>query len=248
MYPSSVFKVLWQFKWVTLTVVLLTALAASYVLLFAGHTYRATMTYAIITPKTLTAAELQEKPELSKLNSDNPYLRSPDSMLLSQVLITKLSAPEIRDDLTKNGLSADYVISQPIRDPSQASWGPGMLWQLTATAATPEVASRSAEVLGDRLMVTLRDMQKINGADDLYLASALSIGGPPVAQEDATDQLRSVIALILGGGVILFGAVSVARRIYLDKERRLARQTVRSHEDRHQSSGDPAMALRVERR
>lgn len=250
MEPASVFKIMWQFRWVTLSVLLLTGLASVYTVLFAEHTYRAGMTFALITPKVPTAAEILEKPELGKLNADNPYLRSPDNTLLSQVLITKMSTQAVVDELRNAGLSTDYAISQPVRDPSQVSYGPGMLLQLKTSAASPEAATRTAEALGTRMVLTLREMQKINGADDLYIATALSVGGASQAEEDRSSDLRSVVALILSGGVFLFGALAMSRKVQQARDRRLARHVARlstADAQLHRESLPPLWSLEVDR-
>ncbi|MCU1569004.1 MAG: hypothetical protein JWQ56_3941 [Pseudarthrobacter sp.] len=239
----SVVRTLLQFKWVSLTVLLLTISASLYVLVFAHQTYRSNMTFALITPKTPTAADLQAKPELARLNADNPYLRSPDSALLSQVLKTKLSTKEIRSQLQSDGLSGDYTISQPVRDPSQASWGPGMLMLVTASATSPEEATRSAEALGEKLTITLRDMQKISGADDVYLASALSVGGSPQAEKDDSDKLRGLLAVLIGGGVLLFGSVSLARQARLYRRRQLTRHAAQIEKESTKDAAEASASV-----
>ena len=111
MDPISVFKTLWRHKWVAMPVVVVTIAACVYVMFFAQRTYQAHMTYALITPKVPTAMELETSPQLAKLNGDNPYLRSPDNTLLSQVLITKLGPRETAEDLA-----------------GARGWGPNTRW------------------------------------------------------------------------------------------------------------------------
>ena len=102
MDPISVLKTLWRHKWAALPVALLTIIACVYVMFFAQRTYEATMTYALLSPKTPTEAELRAQPELAAINGDNPYLRSGDRALLAQVLITKLGAQETAEQLTES--------------------------------------------------------------------------------------------------------------------------------------------------
>jgi LPS O-antigen subunit length determinant protein (WzzB/FepE family) len=148
MDPISVIKTLWRHKWVAMPVVVLTIAACVYVMFIGQRTYQATMTYALITPKVPTALEMQEDPKLAKINGDNPYLRSPDSTLLSQVLITKLGAQETLKTLKDQGLGTEYTISQA------STFGSGMLLVLSASGTSPEQAVDTAVALGNRLTST----------------------------------------------------------------------------------------------
>ncbi|PVZ57057.1 Wzz/FepE/Etk N-terminal domain-containing protein [Arthrobacter sp. H-02-3] len=216
MDPISVLKTLWRHKWVALPMVLLTCAACAYVMFFAQRTYQATMTYALITPKTPTSQELQASPQLAALNSDNPYLRSPDRTLLAQVIITKLGSQDVAEELQKQGLGVEYTVAQ------SSSSSSGMLLQLAASGTSPAQAVDTALALGKRLTTTLRDVQTINGADELYLFSALPVDGPGQAKEMFSSRLRTLIIVAVGGALLVFGAVSVARSVELGTARRRA--------------------------
>jgi hypothetical protein len=218
MDPIYVIKTLWRHKWVAMPVVLLTIVACVYVMFFAQRSYQATMKYALITPKVPTAVELQTSPQLAKVNGDNPYLRSPDSTLLSQVLITKLGAQETVKSLKQQGLGTEYTVAQA------STFGSGMLLQLSASGDSPEQAVDTALALGNRLTSTLHDVQKINGADETYLYSALPVDGPGQAEEIFSSRLRTLIIVGVAGLVLVFGAVSVARSLELASDGRRAKE------------------------
>ena len=131
MDPISVIKTLWRHKWVAMPVVVLTIAACVYVMFFAQRSYQASMTYALITPKVPTAMELETSPQLAKVNGDNPYLRSPDNTLLSQVLITKLGAHETAEALQEQGLGTEYTVAQA------STFGSGMLLEVSASGPPP---------------------------------------------------------------------------------------------------------------
>lgn len=214
MDPISVLKTLWRHKWVALPMVLLTCAACAYVMFFAQRTYQATMTYALITPKTPTTQELQASPKLAALNADNPYLRSPDRTLLAQVIITKLGSQDVAEQLQRQGLGTEYTVAQSSSSTS------GMLLQLAASGTSPAQAVETAVALGQRLTSTLHDVQTINGADELYLFSALPVDGPGQAKEMFSSRLRTLIIVAVGGALLVFGAVSVARSVELSRARR----------------------------
>lgn len=214
MDPISVLRTLWRHKWAALPMALLTILACVYVMFFAQRTYEATMTYALLSPKLPTEAELQAKPELGAINGDNPYLRSGDRALLAQVLITKLGAQETAQQLKSQGLGGEYTVGQSL------SSGSGMLLQLSASGNSPGQAVDTAMELGRRLNATLHQVQIINGADDSYLYSALAIDGPGQGSEIFTSRLRTLIIVVVAGALLVFVSVSVARSVELARARR----------------------------
>lgn len=184
------------------------------------------MTYALLSPKVPTEAELQARPELAALNGDNPYLRSGDRALLAQVLITKLGAQETAEQLAALGLGAEYTVAQSL------SSGSGMLVEIAASGESPAQAVDTATELGKRLNSTLHDVQTINGADDSYLYSALAIDGPGQATEIFTSRLRTLIIVAVVGALLLFASVSVARSVELARARRPVVEKPAKHLDR----------------
>ncbi|GAP54959.1 Wzz/FepE/Etk N-terminal domain-containing protein [Arthrobacter sp. 92] len=229
MDPISVLKTLWRHKWVALPVVMLTVVACVYVMFIAQRTYQATMTYALITPKMPTAAEMEKNPQLANVNGDNPYLRSPDSTLLSQVLITKLGGQDTVQRLQQQGLGTEYTVSQA------STFGSGMLLQISASGTSPQQAVETAMSLGKQLTTTLHDVQKINGADESYLYSALAVDGPGQAKEMFSSRLRTLIIVAVAGAVLVFGAVSIARSLELAS----ARRRIAGRPAKHAGRGEP---------
>jgi hypothetical protein len=203
-------------------VVLMTLLAGVYVMFFAQRTYEAAMTYALITPRVPSAAELQSNPDLAKINGDNPYLRSPDSSLLSQVLITKLGGQGTADGLRQRGLGTEYTVAQA------SNLGSGMLLQLSASGKSPEQAVATVRELASVLTSTLHELQKVNGADDAYLFAAVPVDGPGEAKEIFSSRLRTLIIVLVGGAFLVFAAVSIARSAELARERTVGTQARRS--------------------
>lgn len=207
MNPVSVFKMLWHHKISMISVLLLTLLAGSYVFFLAPRSYSASSVYVFVTPKVPTAAQLLKDPALASLNSDNPYLRSADSSLIAQVMVTKLSSSDTADSMVAAGMKPDYTVTLP------ATSGAGQLIRIEASGSSPAHAIMAAETLGDRLKSELRSAQKVNNADDLYLFTALQIDAPNKATEQFSSRLRALVVVVIGGVILLFGAVSIARLV-----------------------------------
>lgn len=211
MDPLTVLATVWRHKWVALPVIVLTCVACVYVYLFAPRTYEASVSYALAAPDTPTAMELEQDSALAKLNSDNPYLRSNDSSLLAQVVITKLTDPAYVDQLKEAGFGTDYKIA-PVA-------GMGLV-TISASSDVETEAVATAKLVGDQFTSTLNSVQKINGADDRYLYSTILVRGPGPAKELFSNRLRSLIMVGIAGSVLLFGAISVARSVTIRRQGR----------------------------
>lgn len=213
MDPLTVITTLWRNKWVTLPVALLTLAACAYVYLLAPRTYEATVSYALAAPDIPSSYVLEHNSDIAQLNSNNPYLRSNDSSLLAQVVITKLSDPVYVEQLKAAGFGSDFKIA-PV-----ASLGMGLV-TVSASSESPAEAVNTAKLVGDQFTSTLLSVQKVNGADDRYLYTPMLVRGPGPAKEMYSNRLRSLIMVGIAGSVILFGALSITRSVQLRAQQR----------------------------
>ncbi|MEV8147411.1 chain-length determining protein [Arthrobacter sp. NPDC080073] len=217
MDPLAVLKTLWHYKSVTLPVLFITLIASVYVFQFAPRSYESTTTYALINPNIPTEADKTKNPALKDLNSSNPYLRSSDPTLVVQVLITRLKDSSTADQLTAEGLSKQYDVT---RDAVGGQYS--FLVDITGVSSTPDRAIATTRRLGELLTEDLRTIQKIDGADDTYLFSSLVVASADKATEQFSSRLRSLIAVLVGGAVLMFGAVSIARGLGLARRKKAA--------------------------
>lgn len=204
MDPLTVLTTLWRHKVVAIPVVVLTMLACLYVYIWAPRSYEANVSYALAAPNIPSNLEIARNPDLGNLNSNNPYLRSNDSSLLTQVVIAKLSDPAYVDQLKQSGFGTDFKITP------MTGLGTGLV-TVTATSSSEAEAVGTARSVGEQFISTLNDVQKVNGADDRYLYSPILVRGPGPATELFSSRLRSLIMVGIAGSVLLFGSVSVAR-------------------------------------
>jgi len=204
MDPLTVLTTLWRHKVVAIPVVVLTMLACLYVYIWAPRSYEANVSYALTAPNIPSNLEIARNPDLGNLNSNNPYLRSNDSSLLTQVVIAKLSDPAYVDQLKQSGFGTDFKITP------MTGLGTGLV-TVTATSSSEAEAVGTARSVGEQFISTLNDVQKVNGADARYLYSPILVRGPGPATELFSSRLRSLIMVGIAGSVLLFGSVSVAR-------------------------------------
>jgi hypothetical protein len=215
MDPIAVFRTIWQHRIVAVPIVVLTALAAIYVYQFAPRSYQSSSTYAMINPDIPSQLDVLKNPQLGNLNPKNPYLRSSDPSLIVQVLLTKMNDSSTADLLEEQGLGGEYTVSRGVGGIN------GFLVDITGEGETPERSIALTQALGKMLQEYLYDAQKINGADDAYLFSSIVVATPDKAAEQFSSRLRALIVVFLGGVVMMFGAVSVARSMAVAKEKRI---------------------------
>ena len=69
----SIFRAVWRHKLVTIPVILLTCLAAFYVIAIKAPIYQASASFALVYPPgPPTAAQIVANPKLAKINPANP--------------------------------------------------------------------------------------------------------------------------------------------------------------------------------
>ncbi|MCR1160100.1 chain-length determining protein [Paenarthrobacter sp. UW852] len=183
---------------------LLTAFAAFYVYAYAPRSYEALTTYAIVNPKIPSPQEIEKDPALGALNTDNPYLRSADSSLITQVVTTRLNDASTSDRLKKAGLATDYKVERP---------SAAFLVEISAVSDSQDIALETARALGRQLEQELHAIQTVNGASDQYLFTSLVVAVPDKATEQFSSRLRSLIVVVVAGIVLTLGAVSLARSL-----------------------------------
>ncbi|MCU1480115.1 MAG: hypothetical protein JWQ19_901 [Subtercola sp.] len=231
MDPIAVLHALWNHRIVAAAVVLLTGLAAAYVCFFTPLTYESTSTYALLNPQVPSAIDIEKNPALGTLNSDNPYLRSSDSSLAVQVLITQLTSDSTVQQLTGEGLSTDYVVAR-----GDSAGGQGLLLAITSYGPSAESSIATTAKLGELLTDKLKIIQKVNGADDRYLFTALEIASPDTAREQISSRLRALLVVGIGGFVLLFAAVSISRAIDTARKHKRENREAQTRNDSEVSS------------
>lgn len=214
MDPMSVIRTMWRHKRFVVPAVLITLIAAAYVFQFGPRYYQSAVSYALVNPIIPTDAQMELDPSLKKLNSDNPYLRASNPTLITDVVVSRLNAGSTADAIAARGLSSDFKVE---KDPG----GNGFVIVITGVGSSPSKSLDVTEALSAMLLDALRTVQKVNGADDLYLYSALLVAPPNRATEQFSSRLRSVISILLAGLVLIFGAVSLGRWVESSRIRRM---------------------------
>lgn len=203
MDPVEVLRVLWRHRWYVLPAAVLSIAAAAYVFAFGPRSYTSNATYALVSPE-LSLADL-DRPEIEKkdLNSNNPYLRSTDPNLIGSVVIARLNSQPVAEELARRQLG-EYRV-----DPAYSSGG--LLVAVMGSGTTPEQSLETTTALGDLLATQLRQIQTIDGADDEFLYTSVLVATSDRAVEQLSSRLRTLVVVMIGGVMLVFGAVSLGR-------------------------------------
>jgi hypothetical protein len=180
-------------------------LMGGYVLFFGPRVYECSATYVVVAPNTPSDREMERDKSLAKLNSDNPYIRGTESGLIVKVVVARMSGQPTQLDMKAAGLSTDYSVAQSAEST--------MTVLISAFADTPERAFATRQWLLDDLGRQLRDLQKVNGADDRFLFTALPVDVTREPVEKVSSRLRSLIVTLAAGAILVMGVVSVAAAI-----------------------------------
>jgi hypothetical protein len=212
MDPLAVLRTVWRQKWFAIPALLIEG----------PRTYDSTQSFALANPKVPTEKEIDADPSLLQLNSDNPYLRSSDPNLVANVVITRLNSQETASRLEDMGLSTDYTVNS-------GALGGGLVVSISAAGDTPEESLAAVEELGQRLTTYLREVQTVNGADDRFLFTAITIAAPSEPAEQLSSRLRTLVIVGVAGLVFVFGAISLGT--WIDNAR--AKRALRSAKARN---------------
>lgn len=207
-------------KLIVLLVVLIAAGGNAYVAFGVPAQYESQAQFVLIAPPAPPSdAAIDRNPELAKINTNNPYLRLPNPVVVVEVLAQRVSGDAIRRELISQGADRNYTIS------STDAIGSGLVISILGTGTSAEAAGRTLELVAARMQVELRAMQKVDGADDRYLFQALPINPPTDPIRKVTGTFRSLIAVSAACVVLLFAAISIADAVGPRRPRRGGRAT-----------------------
>ena len=195
----------WRYKLLTLPVVVLTLVAAAYVVAVQPPVYQAQASFVLINPPAPpTAEDIAREPRLGKIKTDNPYTRSGDQSVIMQVLSSTIDGDAARRALVKAGADLRYTVM-----PAMEFGFATPTLQVTALGATPESAVQTAKIVSQAIARELDRMQEAQGVDEDYRIKPLPVRIADRAQLQASGKLRTLVGVLAFGAILLFIVVSV---------------------------------------
>jgi capsular polysaccharide biosynthesis protein len=212
----AIFSSLRRHRLIALFVVLGVIGGNAFILFGIPPRYESQAQYVLIAPQAPpTDAQIERDPSLAKLNSNNPYLRLPSSVVVD-VLTQKVSGDDVRRDLESQGADSNYQIA-----PTN-TMGNGLIISILGTGVSAAQSRKTLDLVVTRMDSELEQMQTIDGADKRFLYQAQPINAPTNATRKITGTLRSLIAVTAAGVILLFACISVAEAIPARRTRRVA--------------------------
>jgi hypothetical protein len=215
----SIARKIWRYKLLTVPVVLLIFCGAVYVVAIKKPVYEASSSYILINPpEPPTPEEVARDPSLARINADNPYTRFSDQSVIVEVLASSMANESAKRALLNAGADPRYKV-----EPASEFGFSSPIVKITAQGASPEVAVRSAKLVGNAVTGELQKMQQAEGVDSQYRIRANKVDTPDGAQLRASGQLRSLVGVLGLGTVLLFLVVSVGDAVTALRAERVGR-------------------------
>lgn len=200
---------IWLYRVATVPIIVLTMLAAFYVVVIKEPEYEATSNYVLINPPPPPSQEdIAVDPALGRINTDNPFTRFSDQSAVVGLLVSRLSNEATREALSAKGADPRYEVG-----PSSEFSASSLLLEITGVGATPEQAIASARLVGAGLVGELGKLQESNGVAPSYRIKAQSVTAAESAQRKVSSTLRPLVGVLVLGGILLFVVVSAGEAL-----------------------------------
>jgi Chain length determinant protein len=202
----SIFRAIWRHKLVTIPVVLLTCLGAFYVVAIKAPVYQASASFALVYPPAApTAAQVAANPALGRVNTSNPLLGYSDASAVTEIVISLVGTASSQEALAKAGAGTQYQIA-----PSVAS---SEIVDITGVGSSASAAVLSANLVSQAAEKALYQVQANQGVNPQYMIKSYQLSIPNQAAQKLSGKLRSLIAVLAVGLLLLFIAISIVEAI-----------------------------------
>jgi hypothetical protein len=202
----SIVRAMWRHKLATIPVILLTCLGAFYVVAVKAPVYQASASFALVYPPAApTQAQIAEDPALAKVNTSNPLLGYSDPSAVTQIVIGIVGTSSSQQALLKAGAGTQYQIA-----PSVAS---SEIISITGVGTTAPSAILSANLVTQAAKNALYQVQANQGVTPKYMIKTYQLATANQAAQKLSGKLRSLVAVLGLGVLLLFIVISVAEAI-----------------------------------
>ena len=203
----SIAEILWRRKLITIPVIILTALAAFYVVKVKPPVYQAQSSLLMVPPSPPTAAQIAADPALAKINSNNPYINYGDLSVIADTLIDVVTDPANEQVLVAQGADPRYELTL------STDYGNPPIIDITGIGRTPAIAIRSAQLVTKAAQQDLVTLQSSQGVNSIYMIKGTQLVTPAQASQSVSSKLRTLIAVLAMGILVLFVGVSLIEAI-----------------------------------
>jgi hypothetical protein len=225
----SIVGKIWQHKKATIPVIILTVLGAFYILEIKAPTYQATSSILFVNPPgPPTPAQIAKNPSLGNVNTSNTFVSYGNLDVIANAVIGVVNADS--DQLVQAGASPGYQLTL------SADTGLPPIIEIAGVGSSAQQAILSANLVTKEALTSLRQIQAQQNVDPTYMIKGVELYAPHNAQASASGRLRTFIAVMALGAILLFIVISVNESIAL----RRARGSTTDGRSAHDGHGPPA--------
>jgi hypothetical protein len=227
---TAIAKTIWRHKLVTLPIIALMFILAVYQVKLKAPVYQADASYILINPPNPpTAEQIAANPALGKLNSNNQLVGYGNLNIIVDLLAERLDTNAERQLLVAKGADSRYTIAP------NTTYLSAPIMDIVGVGSTAAEAMNSAKLVGDNMVSTLNSIQTQQGTSPKYWITAQQLAVPNRAQTQLSSRLRSLIAVLAVGIILLFVAVSTMNGV---AERRRAAKADKAQKEQEQLAAD----------
>lgn len=216
----SISRAIARYWSVTVPIIMATAVGAVYVAFYQPRLYEATSTYVLLNPATSEDAK------------SNPYLELPDPSAIVGVLAERINSPTSVDRMVALGASPNFEIGA-----SQEYGAGSRIVDVYAPGFSPEESLATTKVVGEELRTQLLELQRAENVPNRGMIRLVALDPTPIPALKMSSLLRSEIAVIALGFILLFLIIAGARAI--EEMRASSARTARGPRRRRSRGSDP---------
>jgi capsular polysaccharide biosynthesis protein len=204
----SIIWTVWRHKFAVLPVILLTVIGAFYVIKIKPPVYQAASSILLVNPPAPpTAAQIAADPGLAGINANNPYTNFGNLTIVVDVVINLVTADSSQQALVQAGADPRYQVAL-----SSAFDSPPII-QITGVASSAQEAIKTANLVAGAATADLRQIQANQGVNNLYMIKPIQLVRPTRAQLTVSGKLRTLIAVLALGAILLLVVVSMSEAL-----------------------------------
>jgi hypothetical protein len=205
----SISQTIWRHKLATLPIIALMFIGTFYVVKIKPPVYETTSSYILVNPPAPPSSdEIARHPALATVNANNPYVQYNDLSIVSSLLTQTVTTDPVRSQLVRAGADDRFTVGPSTQYPLGTP-----IVQITGIAATSSGAVRSATLVGAKFSDVLGKLQAAQGVDPHYWIRAHEVNPPGPATQRVSSKLRTLVAVLVLGIIMLFVTVSVLNAV-----------------------------------
>jgi len=211
----SIIQATWRHKLAALPVILLTILGVYYIAAVKPSVYQASASFLLLSPPGApTPQQIAADPKLGKVNANNPYVNL-GLPVAADAVLTVVTSNTVALQLDNEGVNPRYQATL------STDFGSPPILQITGVGSSPQAAIRAANLVTQAAKAALAQLQKKQGVSNKYMITSTELVLPDHATLSVSGKLRTLIAVLGLGTVLLFIVVSVTDVV---EKRRKGRQ------------------------